>query len=204
MFIKDNAKSIVAFIIVGLIGGMFLYLLQSDEKTTKDNVVQQAENRPLPVKVVSTSSVVTKKTQVNIARVAEKNSTKKDELAYPVESTTPETFSVPLNSLADARINGDPRTPPMARSAIEREMPTLEELADPDLYQEYETRQNQKVYRSFYSASKNKLVEMEKLMEQARSQGVSEDKLREGEEKIAKMKAMREKLAQTYDDISDE
>jgi len=203
MFIKDNAKLIVAFIIVGLIGGVFLYLLQSDEKTTKDNVVQQAENRSLPVKVVSTS-VVTKKTQVNFTSVAEKNSTEKDELAYPVESITPETFSVPLNSLADARINGDPRTPPIARSAIEREMPTLEELADPDLYQEYETRQNQKVYRSFYSASKNKLVEMEKLMEQARSQGVSEDKLREGEEKIAKMKAMREKLAQTYDDISDE
>ena len=201
MFIKENAKLIIVF--VGFIGGLFLYLFQDNEKIVDDDVIQQVENAS-PTGKAESLPPVTKKMLINVASEVKKSSAVKEPPQNAIERAIPEPFSVPLNSMADARINGDPRTPPIVRSTVEREMPSPEELADPDLYQEYESRQNQKVYRSFYSASKNKLVEMEKLMEQARSQGVSEDKLREGEEKIAKMKAMREKLAQTYDDLSDE
>ncbi len=201
MFIKENVKLIV--VLVALVGGLFLYLFQSNEKITEHDVIRQVEKSTHFEKVES-ALPVTKKLLINVASEIKKSSVVNKPSRNAIESEISEPFSVPLNSMADARINGDPRTPPMVRTTVEREMPTPEELADPDLYQEYESRQNQKVYRSFYSASKNKLVEMEKLMEQARSQGVSEDKLREGEEKIAKMKAMREKLAQTYDDISDE
>ena len=201
MFIKENAKLIVVF--VSLIGGVFLYIFQGNEEITDDDVIQKMEN-PSRAEKVESILPVTKKALINVAGEIKKNSVVKEPLQNTIERAAPEPFSVPLNSMADARVNGDPRTPPIVRSTVEREMPTPEELADPDLYQEYESRQNQKVYRSFYSASKNKLVEMEKLMEQARSQGVSDDKLREGEEKIAKMKAMREKLAQTYDDLPSE
>jgi len=202
MFTKKNTKLIAVLVIVSFIGLLSFLLLQNEEASLKGDALH-VENKPEPGKV-SNVPVVDKNRTVVIANIADNIADTQNSDMRPAESTSMRPLQAPLNSLADARINGDPRTPPIVRSTIEREMPTPEELADPDLYQEYEIRQNQKVYRSFYSASKNKLVKMEKLMEQARSQGVSEDKLREGEEKIAKMKAMREKLAQTYNDISDE
>lgn len=202
MFIKDNAKIIIAFVTVSFIGGLFFYFLRGGEDAIKESVGQQVTKRPVPKKTQQVP-VVVKKHNVHVANIVDDAGSIREGDMAPVDSMPTEPVQVPLNSLADARINGDPRTPPIVRSTIEREMPTPDELADPELYQEYETRQNQKVYRSFYNASKNKLIEMEALMEKARSQGVPEDKLLEGEEKIAKMKAMREKLAQTYDDIAD-
>ncbi len=202
MFIKENVKIIIAFVIVIFIGGLSFYFLRGDEYAIKESAGQQVTKRPV-LKKTQHVPVVVKKYNVHVANIVDDAGSIREGDMAPVDSIPTEPVQVPLNSLADARVNGDPRTPPIVRSSIEREMPTPDELADPELYQEYETRQNQKVYRSFYNASKNKLIEMEALMEKARSQGVPEDKLLEGEEKIVKMKAMREKLAQTYDDIAD-
>lgn len=202
MFIKKNATLILAFSIVGITGALFFFLFQSENIHLKGDIQSEADNK-ISGKKLSTT-VVKKKQTTGVMGVVINDDVTQKAGVLNVDSPPVEPLYVPLNSLADARLNGDPRTPPIVRSTVEREMPTSEELADPELYQEYETRQNQKVYRSFYSASKNKLAEMEKLMEQARSQGVPDDKLREGDEKIAKMKAMRKKLSQTYDDISDE
>ena len=66
-------------------------------------------------------------------------------------------------SLREAILNGDPRTPPLAE-APEREMPTEEELADPDLYLQYEMRQQQAVYASFIQAANRRLEEMDALI----------------------------------------
>jgi hypothetical protein len=109
----------------------------------------------------------------------------------------------PMSSMAAARLYGDHRTPPIERSAKTRVMPTQQELDNPDLYSEYEARNKPKVYKSFYRASEKKLEMMEALVEQGRKNGASEKNIREGEEKIAAMKAMRLKLEKEHDDLND-
>ena len=63
-----------------------------------------------------------------------------------------------VESLRRSMEEGDPRAPPIARRETEREMPTEAELADPELYLQYETRQQQKVYASFVQASDSLLA----------------------------------------------
>lgn len=106
-------------------------------------------------------------------------------------------------SLRESRLHGDPRTPPIARPEREREMPTAEELADPDLYLEYEARQQQQVYASFVQASERKIAELEAIIEQGRQGGVSEEQLAEGLEKLEGLKAMREQLIAENPELAD-
>ena len=162
-----------------------------------------------PDSIVSAESQSTAKSNLSIPAVEldiPKVLPKEEEKEKPplMASTDTAPAVVPRNSLEKARLYGDPRTPPIERSKYKREMPTEEELEDPDLYQEYEARQNQKVYKSFYKESAKKLTQMEKIMNKARQEGVSEEDLREGDEKIAAMKAMRKKLEAEHDDLDDE
>ena len=109
-----------------------------------------------------------------------------------------------VESLRRSMEEGDPRAPPIARRETEREMPTEEELADPELYLQYETRQQQKVYASFLQASEKKISDLEKLIEQARAEGgVSPEQLEEGEEKLRGLQEMRDKLLQQYPELSE-
>ena len=108
------------------------------------------------------------------------------------EAWTPDPQAV--EALRQSRLHGDPRTPPIARRETEREMPTEEELADPELYLQYEARQQQKVYASFVEASKKKISDLEAIIERGKQGGVSPEQLAEGEEKLRRLKEMREQL----------
>lgn len=108
-----------------------------------------------------------------------------------------------VEALRQSRLHGDPRAPPIARSEFEREMPTEEELADPDLYLEYEARQEQKVYASFVEASKKKIADLEAIIERGRQGGVSPEQLAEGEEKLRRLKEMREQVLTEHPELAE-
>ncbi|MGB1220813.1 MAG: hypothetical protein ACPG43_04695 [Alcanivoracaceae bacterium] len=130
--------------------------------------------------------------------------------AEPPVASTPEPLQQwqpdpdAVQSLRRSMEEGDPRAPPIARQESEREMPTEEELADPDLYLQYETRQQQKVYASFVQASEKKISDLKKMIDRARAEGsVSPEQLAEGEEKLRRLEEMREKLLQENPELAD-
>lgn len=107
-----------------------------------------------------------------------------------------------VSSMREARLHGDDRAPPIVRPETEFERATAEELADPDLYLEYEARQQQKVYSSFVQASEKKIADLEDYISQAEQEGgISEEQLAEGREKLEKLKAMNEQLIEENPDL---
>lgn len=105
-------------------------------------------------------------------------------------------------SLREATLNGDPRTPPLAQ-APEREMPTEEELGDPDLYLQYEMRQQQAVYASFLEAANRQLEEMDALIARAEAEGgVTEAQLEEGRRKRDMLLQQRDALLAEHPELA--
>lgn len=107
-------------------------------------------------------------------------------------------------ALRESMENGDPRTPPLARSEDLREMPSAAELADPGLYQQYEQRQNQKVYTSFVTAANHKISELETLIARAEASGLPPEQLEEGRQKLEGLRNQRDEILQTHPDVAAE
>ena len=96
----------------------------------------------------------------------------------PTATTT--TAATP--SVRDFIEHGDPRSPPLAPEAAV-ELPTAEELADPEAYHRYETRQNSGIVLAFASAATQALQQMRADIERARKMGATAEQLREAEDK---------------------
>lgn len=106
-------------------------------------------------------------------------------------------------SLREAARHGDPRTPPLAPPAPEREMPTAEELADPDLYLQYEARQQQAVYASFVEAAGREIAELDALIARAEQEGgVTEAQLEEGRRKRDMLIQQRDELLESHPELA--
>lgn len=116
------------------------------------------------------------------------------------EPVTPDPSAVA--SLRRGREQGEPRTPPLVENSPLRELPTDEELADPELYLEYEGRQKQQVLASFLKASERKTNELKAAIERAESEGMPEAQLEEGREKLRRLEAMREQLLRDYPELA--
>lgn len=123
-----------------------------------------------------------------------------DEPAIREQGVRPDPDAV--TSLRRAREEGDPRTPPLASDTPERIMPTDQELADPDLYLEYEARQKQQVLTSFLQASEKKAGELRRAIERAEGEGLPEEQLAEGREKLERLEAMREQLLRDHPELA--
>jgi len=193
-----STKKIVIYSMMAAFPVLLYFLVPSPEVlhfNTEEAAIKQDMPIPASTKVFGTDKIKAPLTSKQIQGVQGADE--------PVQKPNVISAPMPRNSMEKARLYGDPRTPPIERSKTIREMPTEDELANPELYQEYEARQNKKVYQSFYKESKKKLSQMEELMEKGRLGGVSEEQLREGEEKIEAMKAMRKQLEEEHDDLSD-
>lgn len=114
-----------------------------------------------------------------------------DEVLPP--EVTVELDAYAIESMADARINGDDRAPPIGTS-VEAESATAEELASPDLYLEYEARQEKKIYKAYIEAARAKTEQLEALIIKAKEQGMSEDEVEVGLEKIKRINKMKAQL----------
>lgn len=103
----------------------------------------------------------------------------------PVDSRAPAWIS-----MADARENGDPRTPPIQRDAETRTAPTAAELADPQAYRQYEASQHARLLGNFVAAAATELPKLQADLERGRAAGIPQDQLAKVEEKIARIKRL--------------
>lgn len=106
-----------------------------------------------------------------------------------------------VESLRQARLNGDASAPAVVRSP-ERELPTAAELADPEAYQRYEARQNERMYRSFVSAADSEIPKLQEQVAKGRAAGLSPEQIAEGEEKLRRIEAMRNQLMSDHPELN--
>lgn len=96
-------------------------------------------------------------------------------------------------ALSEARLHGDARAPMVVRDAPQP-APSAAELADPEAYQHYEQRQNQRLHKAYVQAADSEIPQLQQDIARARSEGLSEEQIREGEEKLRRIQAMRDQL----------
>lgn len=99
-----------------------------------------------------------------------------------------------IEALRLAREQGDSRAPPIGGNGATEERPTDDELDDPALYLQYETRQQRQLYRGYVQASDEKIRTLKSMVERARAEGMDPEEIAVGEEKIRRIQAMKEEL----------
>jgi hypothetical protein len=98
-----------------------------------------------------------------------------------------------IASLRGERLLGDPRAPPIERSAP-GEAATAEELADPAKYAEYESRQEKKLKRAYVIEAEKYLEQLRSDVDKGRAMGIPPDEIAKVEKKIEGIAKMREQL----------
>lgn len=101
-------------------------------------------------------------------------------------------------SMAAARENGDPRTPPIERDAAERSAPTAAQLADPQAYQQYEEAQHTRLLGAYVAAAAVELPKLKADLERGRQAGIAPEQLAKVEEKIARIQRLSADIAKDH------
>lgn len=121
------------------------------------------------------------------------------DVPLPHQAELPQVDAV--DSLRRAREEGDARAPAVARSP-ERESPTAAELADPDAYQRYEARQNERLYRSYVKSAESEIPKLQDQIARGRQGGLTPEQIAEGEEKLRRIEAMRNQLMSDHPELN--
>ena len=106
-----------------------------------------------------------------------------------------------IASLQQTRLNGDSRAPKLREKDWERELPTAEELADPEKYQAYEQKNEEQVQRAFIAAAAERIPEIEQAIVEAEERGLDPVQLQDGISKLEKIKAMQAQLKAKFADV---
>ena len=106
-----------------------------------------------------------------------------------------------IASLKQAREAGDARAPEVVRSP-EREAPTAAELADPEAYQRYEARQNERLYRSYVKSAEREIPVLQDQIAKGKQGGLTPEQIAEGEEKLRRIEAMRFQLMSDHPELN--
>ncbi|MFM9437672.1 hypothetical protein ACFDR9_004762 [Janthinobacterium sp. CG_23.3] len=114
----------------------------------------------------------------------------------PVGRAEPAAYSMAL-----ARQNGDPRTPPISRDEAAA-APSAAELADPKAYQGYESRQNMKLYAGYVQAADADLPALRRDIARGREAGVPAAEIAKVEEKLRRIDAMRAQLLARHPELA--
>jgi hypothetical protein len=105
-------------------------------------------------------------------------------------------------SLAQARVAGDARTPPIEHVADATPGASSAELADPKAYAAYETRQNLRVYAQFVQAAEQTLPQLRADIERGKQLGIPADKIARAEEKYRRIAAEQASLLQQHPELA--
>lgn len=111
----------------------------------------------------------------------------------------PEATADAAETMAEALKHGDPQAPRVVREAAQ-EAPTPAELADPKAYQQYEARQNQRLYNQYVKAADSEIPRLQADIQRARDAGLTPEQIAEGEEKLRRIQAMRDQLQAQHPD----
>ncbi|NHZ61241.1 hypothetical protein [Massilia genomosp. 1] len=99
------------------------------------------------------------------------------------------------DSMADARLHGDARTPPLAPRAAAEAGPGSAELADRHAYRAYEARQEARVMAAFASAAQREVPRLQADVERARASGIPAAQIARVEDKIRRLEQLRREIA---------
>lgn len=124
---------------------------------------------------------------------------------YPDAGNAPQA-AVPVyiaaaESMADARINGELRTPPIVRSNT-AEAATPAELADHPAYKQYEARQNMRELAAFSAAVPEKIRQLREDISRGRAAGIAPELIAGQEKKVQQLEEMRSQLISEHPEIS--
>lgn len=193
----------VAVVAVGVVAGGTAWQLKNTvaEPALTDTPTQQAEPA-VPAELATEAQ-----TALPMIEIIGERHVPAPQAMLEAQNQDPARVPVPseavVTALRDSMENGDPRTPPLARSEDLREMPSANELADPDLYQQYEQRQNQKVYASFASAATQKISDLERMIARAEAEGLPPEQIQEGREKLEGLRNQRDEIFQAHPEVAD-
>lgn len=110
----------------------------------------------------------------------------------PVDGTPAGTVAVPAwTSMAEARVHGDPRSPPLGERTAAQLAPTAAQLADPKAYRAYEQSQHARTLAAFADAAGAALPKLRADVERARTSGIAPADIRKVEEKIRRLEHMQ-------------
>lgn len=99
-------------------------------------------------------------------------------------------------SMADARLHGDDRVPPIDDNTSEpgTPQPTAWELIDRQGYREYEQREQQRVRSAYEEAAAKQLLQWQAALTEARARGLPAQDIAAAEEKVRRLEAARANL----------
>jgi hypothetical protein len=124
---------------------------------------------------------------------------------YPEAGNTPQAaptaYITAIESMADARINGEQRTPPIMRSN-NAEAATPAELADHPAYKQYEARQNLRELAAFSAAVPEKIRQLREEISRGRAAGIAAELIAVQERKVQQLEEMRSQLISEHPEIS--
>lgn len=104
-------------------------------------------------------------------------------------------------SMAEARINGESRTPPIIRQAQNIAAPPAE-LADHAAYQQYEARQNVQELAAFSKAVPAQIAQLQEDIRKGKALGIAPELIAQQERKVAELQAMRQQLLTAHPEIN--
>ena len=87
-------------------------------------------------------------------------------------------------TLRDYIEHGDPRSPPIVPGDVDAERPTAYELAHPDAYARFESRQHERELHDFATDGRRALAQWRGDRARAAAQGATPAQLREADDKI--------------------
>ncbi len=104
-------------------------------------------------------------------------------------------------SMALAREQGDPRSPPIKRRADTAEPPKAADLESGDAFNAYEQRMSMKTYQNFIQAADAEIPKIQAQIQQGQSMGISPDRLAVGQEKLQRLQNMRAQLLAQHPEL---
>ncbi len=116
----------------------------------------------------------------------------------PLLPTGPELSAA--QSLVATR-DGDPRTPPIQHDEPMQETPTAAELTDAKAYQQYETRQNSRLYAAYVKAADEEIPRLREAIVRARDMGIPAAEIAKGEEKLRRITAMQGQMLAEHPEL---
>jgi len=100
-------------------------------------------------------------------------------------------------SMAEARVRGDERAPPLQAPAARETGPTPAQLADPAAYRDFEQGRNAEVMRSYAAAVASEVPRLRADVERARAAGIAPQEIAKVEAKIARLEKLRKSIIET-------
>ncbi len=99
-------------------------------------------------------------------------------------------------SMAEARAHGDPRSPPLQRSAAADPAPGAAQLADPVAYHAYEQSQHARALAAFAVAADDELPRLRADVARARAAGIAPADIVKVEQKIRRLEQLRNAIVE--------